>query len=93
VPVCIGVPGYSYPGAVKGGDIWTADEVPVPIEPNIAANCTKFEYTDSVGSPRLEAILTQNSITREQWNTWNVPENDPSQEWAAWAGYFSCVKA
>jgi hypothetical protein len=93
VPVCIGVPGYSYPGPVKGGDIWTPEEIPVPIEPGIVENCTAFEYTDSNGSPGLPSMLKENGITKQQWNSWNVPTQDPEADWAVWAGYFSCVKA
>ncbi|KAF2190677.1 carbohydrate-binding module family 50 protein [Zopfia rhizophila CBS 207.26] len=93
VPVCIGVPGYEYPGPVKGGDIMTAADTPVPVQPNIISNCTKFEYTDSKGSPNLATILQTNGITKQQWNEWNVPGQDPNEDWAAWAGYFSCVAA
>ncbi|KAF2792775.1 carbohydrate-binding module family 50 protein [Melanomma pulvis-pyrius CBS 109.77] len=93
VPVCIGVTGYQYPGAVEGGDTWTPEQTPVPVQPGIVTNCTKFEYTDSQGSPTLATILSSNNITKEQWNSWNVPTQDPTQDWASWAGYFSCVEA
>lgn len=93
MPVCIGVPNYVYPGPVKGGDIWTAAQNPVPVMPGIVANCTKYEYTDVNGVPILANILTENSISKVQWNQWNVPTQDPTQDWAAWAQYFSCVKA
>jgi hypothetical protein len=92
-PVCIGVPGYVFPGPVRGGDIWTAEQNPIPVMPDIVPNCTKFEYTDSTGVPRLDAILRQNAITREQWNRWNVPSLDPSGDHFQWAQFFSCVKA
>lgn len=93
VPVCIGVPSYEYPGAVKGGDIWTPEQSPVPVQPGIVPNCTKFEFTDDKGVPTLSTILTSNSITKYQWNSWNLPTQDPNDDWAAWADYFSCVKA
>jgi hypothetical protein len=93
VPVCIGVPGYSYPGPVKGGDIWTPSEIPVPVMPGIVANCSKFEYTDATGVPTLAKILADNGISKQQWNSWNVPTQDPEADWAVWAQYFSCVKA
>ncbi|KAF2689048.1 carbohydrate-binding module family 50 protein [Lentithecium fluviatile CBS 122367] len=93
VPVCIGVPGYTYPGPVEGGDIWTPEQIPVPVQPGIVANCTKFEYTDAKGVPTLANILKENNITKYQWNSWNVPSQDPTQDWAAWAQYFSCVEA
>ncbi|KAJ4298006.1 hypothetical protein N0V90_005905 [Kalmusia sp. IMI 367209] len=93
VPVCIGVPGYVYPGAVKGGDVWTPEQIPVPVMPGIVSNCTKFEYTDAKGVPTLASLLTENKITKQQWNSWNVPTQDPTQDWAVWAQYFSCVKA
>lgn len=93
VPVCIGVPGYTYPGPVKAGDIWTAEEIPVPVMPGIVSNCTKFEYTDSTGKPTLASLLTENGITKQQWNSWNFPTQDPTEDWAVWAQYFSCVKA
>ncbi|KAJ4356278.1 uncharacterized protein N0V89_004309 [Didymosphaeria variabile] len=93
VPVCISVPGYTYPGPVKGGDIWTPEEIPVPVMPGIVSNCTKFEYTDATGVPVLANIFTENKITKQQWNSWNFPTQDPTADWAAWAQYFSCVKA
>lgn len=93
VPVCIGVTGYKYPGPVKGGDIWTADQNPIPVMPDIVSTCTKFEYTDSKGVPRLDQILKTNGITKVQWNTWNLPKQDPTQDFAQWAQFFSCVKA
>jgi hypothetical protein len=87
------VTGYQYPGPVEGGDHWTPDQTPVPIQPGIVTNCTDFEYTSSKGVPTLSNILTENGITKQQWNRWNVPTQDPEADWAAWAGYFSCVKA
>ncbi|KAF1977828.1 hypothetical protein BU23DRAFT_550508 [Bimuria novae-zelandiae CBS 107.79] len=93
VPVCIGVPGYTFSGPVEAGDIWTPEEIPVPVMPGIVPNCTKFEYTDAAGSPGLASILTENGITKEQWNSWNFPTQDPEADWAVWAQYFSCVKA
>ncbi|KAF2277583.1 uncharacterized protein EI97DRAFT_375226 [Westerdykella ornata] len=93
VPVCIGVPNYEYPGPVKGGDIWTAEQTPVPIQPSIVANCTKYEYTDSTGNPTLQTILTTNKITKQQWNTWNGHADEPNEDWASWAQYFSCIAA
>jgi hypothetical protein len=84
------VPGYEYPGPVEGGDIWTPEQVPVPVMPGIVENCTSFQYTDSTGVPTLGMILSENNITRTQWN---FPTQDPTQEWAVWAGYFSCIKA
>lgn len=91
--MCIGVPNYKYPGPVRGGDTRTPEQIPVPVMPGIVPNCTKFEYTDSKGLPTLSQILTENKISQRVWNRWNFPTQDPGQEWAMWAGYFSCVKA
>ncbi|PVI05899.1 carbohydrate-binding module family 50 protein [Periconia macrospinosa] len=93
VPVCIGVPGYTYPGPVKGGDIYTPEQNPVPVMGGIVANCTKFEYTDAKGVPTKNRIWEENGITQKQWNGWNFPTQDPDADWGNWAGYFSCVKA
>ena len=93
VPVCIDVTGYTYPGPVEGGDIKTPAETPIPVQPDIVANCTKFEYTDKTGNPSLSTILETNGITRVQWNQWNVPTQDPNADWAAWAQFWSCVEA
>ena len=93
VPVCIGVTGYTYPGPVKGGDKETPDQTPVPVQPGIVTTCTQFEFMDNTGSPDLATILSSNSITKEQWNTWNYPTQNSTTDLAAWAGYFSCVKA
>ncbi|KAK3215393.1 hypothetical protein GRF29_19g3145239, partial [Pseudopithomyces chartarum] len=60
VPVCINVPGYVYPGAVEAGDVWTAEQGPVPVMPGIVRNCTKFEYTDAKGEPGLARLLEEN---------------------------------
>jgi hypothetical protein len=93
VPVCIGVPGYVYPGPVLGGAIRTPEQNPVPVMPGIVPNCTKFEYTDNKGVPTLANILSENKITKVQWNSWNLPTQDSSADWAVWAQYFSCVEA
>lgn len=91
VPVCINVPGYVYPGAVEAGDVWTAEQGPVPVMPGIVRNCTKFEYTDAKGEPGLARLLEENGVSRREWNGWNFPTQDAGEEWAVWAGYFSCV--
>ncbi|KAF2872967.1 hypothetical protein BDV95DRAFT_490994, partial [Massariosphaeria phaeospora] len=91
VPVCTGVTGYKYPGPVEGGAIWTPDQTPVPVQPGIVSNCTKFEYTDNTGKPYLRDMLSANGITKQQWNSWNFKTQDENKDWAAWAGYFSCV--
>ena len=93
VPVCIVVTGYKFPGPVKAGDVWTSEEGPVPVMPGIVPNCTKFEYTDANGKPGLPEMLKENGLTKEQWNGWNFPTQDPQSDWAVWAQYFSCVKA
>ncbi|KAF2708410.1 carbohydrate-binding module family 50 protein [Pleomassaria siparia CBS 279.74] len=93
VPVCVSVPGYVFPGAVKAGDIFTPDQTPVPVQPSIVSNCTKYEYTDRTGLPILATVLSSNGITKQQWNSWNFPTQDPEEDWASWAGYFSCVAA
>ncbi|KAF2740919.1 hypothetical protein EJ04DRAFT_481131 [Polyplosphaeria fusca] len=93
VPVCINVSGYKYPGAVKGGDFATPDQIPVPIQPGIVSNCTKFEYTDKTGNPGLAKILSSNKITKQQWNGWNFPSQDRNGDWAVWAQFWSCVAA
>jgi hypothetical protein len=93
VPVCIGVEGYKYSGPVLGGDIWTPEQTPVPVQPGIVSNCTKFEFSDKQGSPTLATILSSNKITKEEWNSWNFPTQDPAADWASWAQYFSCVEA
>ncbi|CAO2651164.1 Nn.00g094610.m01.CDS01 [Neocucurbitaria sp. VM-36] len=90
-PVCIGVPGFVSPGLVPSGAIFTRDETPVPVQPEIVANCKKFEYTDKDGNPGLAAIFSQNRITKSQWNQWNWPHNDTSKDLPVWAGYFSCM--
>lgn len=92
VPVCVGVSGYKYPGPVKGGDIWTAAQTPVPTMPGIVSNCTTFEYVDSKGSPTLATILSSNHVTKRQWNSWNFPTQDPAGDYFAWAGAFNCIK-
>lgn len=91
--MCVGVPGYTYPGPVEGGDIWTPEQGPVPTMPGIVANCTKFEYVDKTGVPALADVLKENGITKQQWNSWNLPSQDPEQDWAEWAQFFSCVAA
>ncbi|KAF1951010.1 hypothetical protein CC80DRAFT_496303 [Byssothecium circinans] len=93
VPVCIGVPGYSYPGPIEGGDIYTPEQTPIPVQPGIVANCTKFEYTDNNGKPTRAQIWAENGITQEQWNGWNFPTQNATGDYFAWANYFSCVKA
>lgn len=87
------MPGYVFPGPVKAGDVWTPDEGPVPVMPGIVSNCTKFEYTDGDGKPGLSGLLKENDFTKEQWNEWNFPTQDPQDDWAVWAQYFSCVEA
>ncbi|CAI6258390.1 unnamed protein product [Periconia digitata] len=94
VPVCIGVTGYTYPGPVEGGDIYTPEQNPVPVMGGIVANCTKFEYTNGQGKPTQAEIFEENGITRAQWNSWNYPSEDSSRDdLFAWANYFSCVEA
>jgi len=93
VPVCIGVSGYVYPGPVLAGDTRTPEQNPVPVMPGIVPNCTKFEYVDNAGSPRLADLLKENGISKVQWNSWNFPSQDPNEDWAEWAQFFNCVKA
>ena len=90
-PVCIGVLDFVSPGPVLAGAIFTRDETPVPVQPEIVANCNKFEYTDTDGKPGLAAIISQNRIMQTQWNQWNWPPNNTSKDLPVWAGYFSCV--
>ncbi|KAJ4300842.1 hypothetical protein N0V90_002930 [Kalmusia sp. IMI 367209] len=92
VPVCIGVPGYQYPGPVKGGDTKAADQTPVPVQA-VVSGCTKYEYTDSKGVPSFSTLLSTNHITQHQWNVWNWPDRNPDDNLAVFAGYFSCVAA
>ena len=91
--ICINVPGYTYPGPIKAGDIFTLEQLPVPRLPNIVSSCTKFEYTDAEGKPGFASILATNGITLRQWRVWNWPERDPDQDSAIWASHFSCVAA
>ena len=93
VPVCIGVSGYTYPGPVEGGDTRTPGQIPVPVQPGIVRECSRFIYTDGSGVPTLGNILAQNGISKRQWNEWNYPTQDADADWAAWAGYFSCIEA
>lgn len=85
--------GYTYPGPVEGGEIWTPEQTPVPVQPGIVSNCTQFEFTDSSGKPGFAALLRSNGITQAQWNAWNYPSQNDTGDWSLWAGYFSCVKA
>ncbi|KAF2639278.1 hypothetical protein P280DRAFT_369333, partial [Massarina eburnea CBS 473.64] len=91
VPVCISVPGYTYPGPVEGGDIFTPEQTPIPVQPGIVANCTKFEYTDNSGKPTRADIWAENGITQAQWNGWNFPSQNATGDYFAWANFFSCV--
>ena len=93
VPVCIGVTGYKYPGPVKGGDIKSPSQIPIPTQPGIVPNCTKFEYTDKSGVPTLSTILSTNKITKVQWNSWNFPSQNSTGDFFAWAQFWSCVAA
>ncbi|KAF2259077.1 hypothetical protein CC78DRAFT_84843 [Lojkania enalia] len=93
VPVCIMVSGYKYPGPVKGGDIKTPEQTPIPTQPGIVSNCTKFEYTDKQGIPTLATILSTNKITKQQWNRWNFPSQDSNGDYFAWAQFWSCIAA
>lgn len=75
VPVCIGVPGYTYPGPVKGGDIYTPEQNPVPVMGGIVANCTKYEFTDSKGVPTKNMLWEEHGITQKQYNSCTyIPE-------------------
>ncbi|KAF2440192.1 carbohydrate-binding module family 50 protein [Karstenula rhodostoma CBS 690.94] len=94
VPVCIGVPNYVYPGLlgpVFGGRKATANRTPVPVQPGIVANCGAYQYTDSKGEVSFAQLLSSNHITQQQWNTWNWPGKDPKDNWAVFAGYWSCI--
>ncbi|KAF2116497.1 hypothetical protein BDV96DRAFT_598402 [Lophiotrema nucula] len=90
VPVCINVAGYEFEGAVEGGDLKTPDQTPIPIMPEITADCTKFEYVDKTGEPALSTILTSNDITQRQWNVWNY-NNDSDSSFYAYAQFWNCV--
>ncbi|KAJ9619629.1 hypothetical protein H2203_008410 [Taxawa tesnikishii (nom. ined.)] len=93
VPACIGVPGFFYPGPITSGYYENATAIPVPIMPQIVKNCTRFEYIGDDSLPTLATILEQNHISKTQFNTWNFPGQDATQDWAPWRGYFSCVAA
>lgn len=89
--ICINVSGYVYPGPVIAGAIFTRDETPVPVQPDIVANCNKFEYTDNTGKPGFAAMFSQNRITKTQWNQLNWPSRDPTVDQPLYAAFFSCV--
>ncbi|KAF2202124.1 hypothetical protein GQ43DRAFT_414316 [Delitschia confertaspora ATCC 74209] len=93
VPVCIGVTGYTYPGPVKGGDVATPEELPVPLMYGITKDCTKYGFIDEHGSPTLPTLREANGISKQQWNTWNIPCRDSNEEWSAWAGYWNCIES
>jgi hypothetical protein len=88
--ICINTPGYTYPGPIQAGAIWTAVQNPVPQMPDIVAGCKYFEYTDAKGNPSLEQILSDNGITRTQWNAWNWYKDTAAYN-SKWGSYFSCV--
>ncbi|KAL5390465.1 hypothetical protein PMIN02_006960 [Paraphaeosphaeria minitans] len=94
IPVCIGVPGYTYPGPlgdVFGGSKRTAGRTPVPIQPGIVASCGAFQYTDTTGQKPFATLLRENRLTQQQWNEWNWPGEDSKANWPVFAGYWSCI--
>ena len=90
-PVCISVSPYTYPGRIVAGTIFTADQTPVPRQPDIVSECTKFEYTNNEGHPSLANLLRENGLSKVQWNKWNWKNNDSSLDLFSWAGHFSCI--
>ncbi|OAG02012.1 uncharacterized protein CC84DRAFT_1208151 [Paraphaeosphaeria sporulosa] len=91
VPVCIGVPGYTFNGPYVGGNRLTAGRTPVPIQPGIVDNCGAFQYTDSKGQKPFAELLSTNHITQQQWNAWNWPKSNVDDNLAVFAGYWSCI--
>ena len=58
----------------------------------VVPDCQVWEYTDTKAQPSFAALLKENKITQEQWNTWNWPDKDPKGNYAIFGGYFSCVR-
>lgn len=88
--ICVNVPGYVYK-PLLGGAIFTAEQGPAPVMPNVVPQCTKFVYTDATGLPTLRDIWRDNSISRITWNRLNFPDKSPGGEYFHWAGFFNCI--
>jgi hypothetical protein len=81
---------YTYPGPIQGGAIFKAEQNPVPQLPDIAAGCKTFQYTDATGYPNVPTMVSQNGISKTQWNAWNWGIETQAYD-STWGSYFSCV--
>lgn len=88
--ICVSVPGYVYK-PLLGGTVFTAEQGPAPVMPNVVPQCTKFVYTDATGLPTLRKIWRDNGISMATWNSLNYPAEVSNGEYFNWAGYFSCI--
>jgi len=64
-----------------------ASAVPVPIMSGIVTACNKFEFAGA--GLRVDTIVAQNSITMDQFLSWNTAVNKDFP--SVWADYWCCV--